>query len=276
MTTRDVVARDLPYAIAGDRLRIVFQPQIDLRTDRIVALEGLSRWTHETLGPIPPSEFVAVAESIGAIHDLGRFSLAECCRYGRTWHDRGEDLAIAVNVSPLQLATDAFFDDLERQIAVTGMPARNLILEVTEAQKLIDPDALATRLDIVREWGITVSIDDFGTGHSTLERAATLHAGELKLDRSMVAREDRRAIEAAVNAARLSGMRVVAEGVETAGQLDLVREAGCDRAQGYFIARPAPPRVLEEWMADRQRSSRSSTECLDLYDERGARWPSAK
>lgn len=253
MTTCDVVARDLPDAIAGHRLQVVFQPQIDLSTGHVVALEGLSRWTHDELGPIPPSEFVAIAEATGAIHELGRFSLAECCRYGKLWHDRGEDLAIAVNVSPLQLATVSFFDELERELAESGIPAEDLILEVTEAERLSEPDVLAARLDIVREWGITVSIDDFGSGHSSMDRATTLRAGELKLDRSLVARSDRDAIASVVGDAHAAGMRVVAEGVETAGQLALVREAGCDRAQGYFIARPAPRRELEDWIAAVER-----------------------
>ncbi|GAA4141233.1 EAL domain-containing protein [Leifsonia shinshuensis] len=253
MTTCDAVAHDLADAIAEDRLRIVFQPQIDLRTGDVVALEGLCRWTHETLGPIPPSEFVELAESTGAIHELGRFALAECCRYAATWHDRGEDVAVAVNVSPLQLATSAFFDELEREIADSGVPAENLILEVTEAEKLADPGVLAARLDIVREWGVAVSIDDFGTGHSSMDRALSLRAGELKLDRSLVARADRAAIATVVSDAHRAGMRIVAEGVETRGQLDLVREAGCDRAQGYYIARPAAQGELDAWMAARAR-----------------------
>jgi EAL domain-containing protein (putative c-di-GMP-specific phosphodiesterase class I) len=248
MKTSEAVARDLPVAIAEQRLEIVFQPQVDLHTGRVVALEGLSRWTHDELGPIPPSQFVAVAEATGAIHQLGRFALAECCRYGKTWHDRGKDLAISVNVSPLQLATEAFFDGLERELADSGIPPADLILEVTEAEKLTDPEALAARLDIVREWGVTVSIDDFGTGHSSMDRATTLHAGELKLDRSLVARDDADAISAAVRTAHRAGMRVVAEGVETARQLELVRDAGCDRAQGYYISRPVPRRQIDNWL----------------------------
>jgi EAL domain-containing protein (putative c-di-GMP-specific phosphodiesterase class I) len=248
MTTSDAVARDLPGAIAEQRLDIVFQPQVDLHTGHVVAMEGLSRWTHSELGPIPPSEFVAVAEATGAIHQLGRFALAECCRYGKEWHDRGKDLAISVNVSPVQLASEDFFDQLERELADSGIPPADLILEVTEAEKLSDPEALVARLDIVRSWGITVSIDDFGAGHSSMDRAATLHAGELKLDRSLVARDDAEAIAAAVRDAHRAGMRVVAEGVETARQLDLVRSAGCDRAQGYYISRPLPRRELDDWM----------------------------
>ncbi|WP_348786495.1 EAL domain-containing protein [Leifsonia sp. NPDC080035] len=255
MTTCEVVAADLSVAIAEQRLQVVFQPQIDLATGRVVALEGLSRWTHHELGPIPPSDFVALAEATGSIHDLGRFSLAECCRYGRMWHDRGEDLGIAVNVSPLQLATDAFFDELERELAYSGIPADDLILEVTEAELLSDPYVMAARLDIVRDWGVTVSIDDFGSGHSSLERAAALRAGELKLDRSLVAEGDLDAIAGVVRTAHRSGMRVVAEGVETAQQFALVREAGCDRAQGYYIARPAPRYELEDWLAAENRSA---------------------
>jgi EAL domain-containing protein (putative c-di-GMP-specific phosphodiesterase class I) len=242
------VAHDLSDAIAQGRLELYVQPQIDVSTRAVVAVEGLCRWTHAVLGPIPASRFIALAEATGSIHELGVFSLSECCRYGEVLRERGEPLAVAVNVSPLQLATDDFFDELERELATTGLPAASLIIEVTEAERIEDYESVAARLDAIQALGVTVSIDDFGTGHSSIGRATALHARELKLDRSLVASGDWDAVAEAVNVAHDNGMRVVAEGVETSEQLDRIAASGCDRAQGYLIARPAPTRTFDDWM----------------------------
>ncbi|MGO4534949.1 EAL domain-containing protein [Leifsonia sp. 2MCAF36] len=248
MATCDLDARELSHAIASNELQVYVQPQIDLNTADVVAVEGLSRWTHPTLGPIPPTEFVALAEASGLIHELGLFALRECCRIGRSWRERGYELAVAVNVSPLQLETDLFFDELERQLAESGLPPADLIVEVTEAERIADYGVVAGRLDIIQRWGVTVSIDDFGSGHSSIERAAAVHARELKIDRSLIAAGDWGAVREAVAAAQEGGMRVVAEGIETREQLQQVKTAGCDRAQGYYIARPSQPDDFEDWL----------------------------
>lgn len=248
MTTPELEASELSLAIARHELEVHVQPQIDLASGDVVAVEGLCRWTHPTLGPIPPTEFVALAEASGIIHDLGLFALRECCRIGRDWRERGLELAVAVNVSPLQLQTDRFFDELERQLAESGLPPADLIVEVTEAERIEDYAVVAGRLDIIQQWGVTVSIDDFGSGHSSIDRAVAVRARELKLDRSLVAREDWAAVGEAVSLAQRSGMRVVAEGIETREQLERITAAGCDRAQGYYIARPSQPAKFEEWM----------------------------
>ncbi|MGO4595931.1 EAL domain-containing protein [Leifsonia sp. 2TAF2] len=248
MVTCEVEARELSDAIAARELDVYVQPQIDVATGQVVAVEGLCRWTHPTRGPIPPAEFVALAEATGTIHELGLFALRECCRIGRSWQERGVKLAVAVNVSPLQLETDLFFDELERQLTESQLPPADLIVEVTEAERIDDYAVVAGRLDIIRKWGVTVSIDDFGSGHSSIERAVAVRAQEIKVDRSLLARGDWAAVADAVTVAHGSGMRVVAEGVETQEQLAEVKNAGCDRAQGYYIARPSPPDVFEDWL----------------------------
>ncbi|WP_431246162.1 EAL domain-containing protein [Leifsonia xyli] len=248
MTTGELDARELRDAIENHQLRIHVQPQIDLETEEVVAVEGLSRWTHPTLGPIPPAEFVALAEATGTIHELGLFALRECCSIGRTWHEQGLELAIAVNVSPLQLQTDLFFDELERQLSDSGLAPADLIVEVTEAERISDYGVVAGRLDIIQQWGVTVSIDDFGAGHSSIERAVAVRARELKIDRALVAAGDWAAVGDAVELAQSSGMRVVAEGIETLEQLEHVRDAGCDRGQGYYIARPTDPDGFTDWL----------------------------
>lgn len=248
MATSDLDARELSHAIATNQLQIHVQPQIDLNTAEVVAVEGLCRWTDPTRGVIPPAEFVELAEASGLIHELGLFALRECCRIGRGWRERGYELAVAVNVSPLQLETDLFFDELERQLTESGLPPADLIVEVTEAERIIDYGVVAGRLDIIQRWGVTVSIDDFGAGHSSIERAVAVRARELKIDRSLVAAGDWAAVGEAVDLAQEGGMRVVAEGIETREQLEQVRTAGCDRAQGYYIARPSQPDDFEEWL----------------------------
>lgn len=248
VTEERVDADELARAIADHDLEVHVQPQIDLASGDVVAVEGLSRWTHPRLGPIPPAEFVALAEASGIIHDLGLFALRECCRIGRDWRRRGIELAVAVNVSPLQLQTDRFFDELERQLAESGLPPADLIVEVTEAERIEDYAVVAGRLDIIQQWGVTVSIDDFGSGHSSIDRAVAVHARELKLDRSLVAAGDWAAVRDAVRVAKGSGMRVVAEGIETREQLERITASGCDRAQGYYIARPCQAAQFEEWL----------------------------
>jgi EAL domain-containing protein (putative c-di-GMP-specific phosphodiesterase class I) len=247
----DVLARDLPEAVAERHLEINYQPQIDISTGRVVAVEGLSRWTHPEFGPIPPSEFIAVAEATGDIHKLGRLALERCCSFAKSWADRGKPLQVAVNVSPLQLVESDFFDELEHVLAETGAQASALILEVTESEKIADTERLAKRLEPIQQSGITVSIDDFGSGHSTAERATALHAGELKLDRGVIVGEDHEAAELASRVARANGMRIVAEGIETASQLRFAADIHCDRAQGYLIARPASAEEFDTWMRSR-------------------------
>jgi EAL domain-containing protein (putative c-di-GMP-specific phosphodiesterase class I) len=248
VATCELEAQQLDEALAAHDLELHVQPQIDLATGEVVAIEGLCRWTHPHCGPVPASEFVALAEASGSIHELGLFALQECCRIGRSWREKGYEFAVAVNVSPLQLETDTFFDDLERQLIDTGLPPSALIVEVTEAERIDDYAVVAGRLDIVQSWGVTVSIDDFGSGHSSIERAVALHARELKLDRSMLARDDWGMVAEAIATAREHGMRVVAEGIETREQLEQVRRAGCDRGQGYYIARPSGPDRFAEWL----------------------------
>ena len=248
-TMHDIAAQHLSDAIAEGRVQLHYQPQVELAGGTLVALEGLSRWTHEQFGPIPAAEFVAAAEANGAIYHLGSVALDQGCRAAKRWRDAGIAVEIAVNVSPLQIEQQRFFDELERRLDDSALPPSALILEVTEAEQIRDPAVLAARLDIVAAWGVTISIDDYGTGHSTLERAMTLHAGELKLDRSMVARMDVDQVGRAVRTAHENGIRVVAEGVETIAQYDFARETGCDRAQGYYVARPGSREQCDQWIS---------------------------
>ena len=243
---------DLSGAVARRDIVAYFQPQISLATGRVVAMEGLGRWRHPELGIILPSVFIPLAEKAKLIHDLGRHMLRQCLSYGRAWQHEGAGLEVAVNVSPSQLAGRQFFDELHEEIDDAGLDPHAVILEVTESQGIDDLAEVASRLDGLREQGFAISIDDYGTGFSSAERVAELHATELKIDRSIIGGTDREAVADAITFAHERGMRVVGEGVETEEQLWMLAELGCDRAQGFAIAAPASRTDFEHWMASEE------------------------
>ncbi|MFF1634241.1 EAL domain-containing protein [Leifsonia sp. NPDC058248] len=252
MTLHSALGRleaDLPGAVARRDIVAYFQPQISLATGRVVAIEGLGRWRHPELGVILPSVFIPLAEKAKVIHDLGHHMLRQCLSFGRAWQHDGVALEVAVNVSPSQLAGRQFFDELHEEMDDAGLDPHTVILEVTETQSIDDTAAVASRLDGLRAQGFTISIDDYGTGFSSAERVAELHATELKIDRSIVAGDDRGAVADAIGFAHERGIRVVGEGVETEEQLWMLAELGCDRAQGFAIAAPASRTDFEHWMA---------------------------
>jgi EAL domain-containing protein (putative c-di-GMP-specific phosphodiesterase class I) len=246
------LAAELQGAAARGELVVYYQPQIEIGTGRVVAVEALSRWAHPTLGTVMPDAFIPFAEENGLMHEVGGAVLSDSCACIRDWGDHGWNVEVAVNVAPAQLVGDRFFDDLDDALGRGGSgspvadPSR-LILEITESDAIADVDAVAARLDALRERGVTISIDDFGIGHSSVQRVVDLRATELKLDRDMVARQAAGVVGAAIDFAHGRGLRVVGEGVENEAQLRMLAELGCDRAQGYLIARPAPRLAFERW-----------------------------
>jgi EAL domain-containing protein (putative c-di-GMP-specific phosphodiesterase class I) len=249
------LATDLPAAVREGEIVPVLQPQISIATGAVVGVEVLSRWWHPALGAVPPAVFIPIAESTRMIHDLGRLMVSAGCRIAAAWQDRATPLDVAVNVAPSQLATDTFYDEVRDEISAAGVDPQRLTVEVTEATAIDDPGAVARRLDRLRDIGVVVSIDDFGAGHSSVRRVTDLRATELKLDRCLVAAEGReRFAREAIDFAHERGMRTVGEGVETEHQLARLRRLGCDRAQGYLIAKPVPEREFASWMESRERA----------------------
>lgn len=249
------LAADLPGAVREGGIVPVLQPQISFATGGVVGVEVLSRWRHPVLGVIPPAVFIPIAESTRMIHDLGRLMVSAGCRIAAAWQDRATPLDVAVNVAPSQLATEAFYDEVRGEISAAGVDPQRLTVEVTEATAIDHPSTVARRLDRLRSIGVVVSIDDFGAGHSSARRVTDLRATELKLDRCLVATEDReRLAREAIDFAHERGMRTVGEGVETEDQLVRLRRLGCDRAQGYLIAKPVTERTFARWMESRKRA----------------------
>lgn len=249
---RAFIAAELRSAIDGGQLLNHYQPKVDLAAGRLVGVEALARWRHPACGLVFPGDFVPLAEEARLIDDLTRVVLAEALRQVRVWRDAGLNLQVAVNVSMDNLVSLDFPDTVMRMLEATGLAPSHLVLEVTESRLMMDvrgPLDILTRLRL-RQIGL--SIDDFGTGHSSLVQLRDIPFNELKLDRGFVngASADpalQAIVEGTLKIARHLGMKTVAEGVEARADWDLLRSLGCNNAQGYFIARPMPAEELIDW-----------------------------
>lgn len=243
--------KDLIGAVERNEIEAYFQPQIDVATGKITAVEALARWRHPTQGLIPPAEFIPVAERTGLIHEIGAFMLEEGCRHAARWRRDGHAVHVSVNVSALQLATPDVFDRLYALLGAYELPAGTLTIEITESEVIADITGVARRLERLRAIGLGVSLDDFGTGHSSLAQLRDLPITELKIDKSLIQEQSTNGALIAVAVALLQerGVRVVAEGVETEEQLELVRRIHCDRAQGYMFGKPLPVEEIDGYLA---------------------------
>ena len=242
-----VIRNDLRWATERGQLRLDFQPIIDLETSRPIAFEALLRWAHPDLGRLAPDEFLAIAEAAGHMTEIGRWVVAEACRAAAEWQAQGHAIAVNVNLAPSQLRDPSLSADVRAALDEAGLAARWLVLEVTESVLDLAHD-VRLRLDELRAFGVGLSIDDFGTGYSSLARVGELPVRELKIDRSLLA-GDQRMLVAVLQFGTSLGLRVVMEGVETQKQLDLVRRLGFAAAQGFVLAAPMPPDSIPAWLA---------------------------
>jgi diguanylate cyclase (GGDEF)-like protein len=250
---RAMLERELRHALEGDGLDVFYQPQFDCASGSLLGAEALARWTHPEHGFISPGEFIPIAEDSGLIGELGRRVLERACTdavaLGR---ETGVLLNMAVNVSARQFRDGQFVDVVQDILERTGLSATRLELELTESVLMDDVGRAVEFMHAVRRLGVRMSIDDFGTGYSSLAYLQTFPTDKLKLDRSFVAPlpEGGATLAGAVIAlAHSFNMSVVAEGVETAAQLDWLRAAGCDVAQGFLLGRPMPLAALQALMA---------------------------
>lgn len=237
--------QELHDALARDELSLLYQPVVDLLSGRTVGAEALLRWNSPTLGPVPPAEFVPVAEENGLVVPIGAFVLAQAAADISRWRAEGavdEQFSVAVNVSVRQLCS-RFPEDLDRLLLAHGLPHSALTVEITESVLLDGSVFSGTVLSRLRRAGTPVSLDDFGTGYSSLSYLQRLPMDTLKIDRSFVGELDGPAprtglVCAVLDLARSLGMNVIAEGVETPEQADRLRLLGVERAQGWLFARP--------------------------------------
>jgi diguanylate cyclase len=246
---------ELRQAIARDELQLYFQPKIDVRTEKVVHAEALVRWRHPKHGVMRPDEFIPLAEQSGKIGLITKWVIGKAIAQCAQWRDEGLDLTIAVNLSALDLF------DVELPTFISGLlsdamlPPGKLMLEITESAIMRDAAYAQKILADLKRRGICLAIDDFGTGYSSLAHLKRLPVDELKIDKSFVLNLSERAsddlviVRSTIELGHNMGLVVIAEGVETAESWRVLKNLGCDMAQGYYMSPPLPAREFTEWAA---------------------------
>ncbi len=248
---RMALEADLRRAVANDELVLHYQPLMDLASGGVTGFEALVRWNRPGFGLVPPNVFIPIAEEARLIHAIGRWVLDEACRTAATW---AAELSISVNLSARELGHPDIVNHVSDALHDSGLAPQRLVVELTESTALSDREGVATNIGRLRSLGVRVAIDDFGTGYSSLGRLRSLEAQILKIDRSFVNDLDQgegavAIIAAVVAMGRSLGLQVVAEGVETLGQLETLERLGCEGAQGYHFAKPLAPADLAAFLA---------------------------
>ena len=252
---KNLLHERLKQAIGTSALTLHYQPQIDMATGHMVAVEALLRWNDAQLGSVPPDRFIPVAEATGLILPLGTWVLEAACRQAAQWAQQGMALRIAVNLSALQLRQASLVEVLQELLQRYAVGHGLLELEITESEAMADP-MLARRLLVqLQALGVGVSLDDFGTGHSSLTYLKQLPISRIKLDRSFIQPilhnpQDATLVRAVIALAHTLGLEVVAEGVEEEAQVRLLETQGCDIFQGWFFSRAVPAPAIPALFAD--------------------------
>jgi diguanylate cyclase (GGDEF)-like protein len=250
----------LRHAITADQLRVYYQPQVDIKTGRIIGAEALVRWQDPERGLIPPAQFIPLAEETGLIGAIGEYVLRETCLQGARWIEAGLPfLTLAVNLSPHQFLRSNIAELVSRVLAETGFPANHLELELTESALMQQEESAVKMLHLLRAQNIRLAIDDFGTGYSSLSYLKRFPLDILKIDKSFVDdipfHQDDMEIAATIIAmGHTLGFKVLAEGVETAEQLAFLEAKGCDMYQGYLTSPPVPAEEFAALLLSRKNN----------------------
>ena len=276
VAARHTLTESLQRAVAAEQFVLHYQPMFDVATGRMTGIESLVRWMHPTRGMVWPGEFIPVAEASDLILDIGRWVLDRSCRQAKAWHDRWpelRDLQVSVNVAGRQLEQPDFVDQVAEVVRSSGVDPATVVLEVTETTLLQNAEDAIAKLEALRDLGLGVAIDDFGTGYSSLSYLQRFPATAIKIARDFVAVDEADAdswelASAIVSMGRALRLTVVAEGVEEPFQLERLRKLRCNRAQGYYLARPLPAEELEQLFSQPRASiawSRATaSELVDL------------
>ncbi|MCX6369484.1 MAG: EAL domain-containing protein [Armatimonadetes bacterium] len=249
---------ELRKAIDKDGIGLVYQPILRLDSRKLIGLEGLARWSHPTLGMIPPDQFIPIAEETGLIIPLGLRLLKQACQQAVHWRRQHPDLVVGLNVSVVQLMEETFAQDVIRILEETGLPSEKLTLEVTESILAEGCDPVLRQLWLLYEAGVSLVLDDFGTGYSSFSALSELPLHALKIDRTFLARaidpsraraeRNKALIRAITSAAQVLDLIVIAEGIEAEQQASLAESLGCQLGQGYHLQRPLTPQALNNYL----------------------------
>lgn len=256
---RLALENDLRRALKASEFELYYQPKIDLTTKQVVGAEALVRWNHPTLGVVPPLDFITVAEETGLIVPMGEWILRNACEQGKAWHDQGFRLNVAVNLSACQFQQRDLAEKINSIVSDTGFDPAFLNLEVTETSIMNSTELAVKILGDLRQTGIKISIDDFGTGHSSLGYLKHLPIDILKIDKSFVNdvtnnQDDAALVTAVITLAHNLRLKVVAEGVETEEQLNFLKNLKCDEWQGFLCSKPVPAKAFERLVIEQSNS----------------------
>ena len=237
----------------NSELSVVYQPVADVRSRQIVQVEALCRWHNAEQGPIPPDEFIAIAEQMGMISQISDYVLSEACAQAAEWRRAGLNLGVAVNISGRELLEGNLVERVMTQLEANALPPEMLTLEVTETEVMADLLQATRVLDELASLGILIAIDDYGTGYSSLAYIHRLPVQKLKIDRSFVTNlpnehSNRVIVQSSIAMAHSLGLIVVAEGAEDDVTCALLAEAGCDLIQGYYLSKPLSADDMKEWL----------------------------
>ena len=257
---RAQIESELPFAIERGELAIHYQPIISLKDGSLIGFEALLRWFHRTRGFVSPAEFIPVAEDTGHIIPITTWILKETCRQLAKWQKTSyanRQLIVSVNISGKHLAYQSLLVDIEMALEATKLSPSSLKLEITESAAMENAEQTIRMLSHLKSLGVQLSIDDFGTGYSSLSYLHRLPVDTLKIDRSFVNSvgengEDSEILQTIISLAKNLKMRVIAEGIETESQLNILRNLGCDYGQGYLMSKPLPNESMEELMYRKQ------------------------
>jgi EAL domain-containing protein (putative c-di-GMP-specific phosphodiesterase class I) len=241
---RLTLEKSLRLALDKKELFLMYQPQMDMATGRIVGLEALLRWQHPKLGLVPPDRFIRLAENSGLIMPIGEWVLRTACSQARKWQDEGlANVSVAVNVSAVQFRQEDFCELIRRVLRETRLAPEYLELELTESLLLANADVTSSVIQELKAMGLTLAIDDFGTGYSSFSYLRQFRVSRLKIDRSFVRDvavnpDDAAITSAIISMAKSLNLKVIAEGVENEAQMSFLRAHECDEIQGYYFSKP--------------------------------------
>ncbi len=248
-----ILTKELKDAIDGDELLMHYQPQISIPQQHLTSAEALVRWQHPHTGLIPPDRFITLAENCGLITPLTIWTINTTLRHCKPCFDQWQDYRVSINLSAALLHETDLADIIQQSLRIWGVEANRLMLEVTESAMMRDPDKSMETLSKLNSIGVAISIDDFGTGHSSLAYLKQLPVNEIKIDKSFVMNmteneDDRKIVRSVIDLGHTFDLQVVAEGIESKQILTELRKMGCDIGQGYFISRPLPMDEMLQWI----------------------------